>query len=97
MQSLGHTEFAYQNAAAYARERLQMRALSGPKAPDKPADPLIVHPDIRRMLLTQKEFVAGGRAVADYAATQVDRVERATDDAERQRADELLSFIIPIV
>jgi alkylation response protein AidB-like acyl-CoA dehydrogenase len=56
MQSLGLTEVAYQNSAAYAKERLQMRSLSGPKAPDKPADPIIVHPDVRRMLLTQKAF-----------------------------------------
>jgi hypothetical protein len=74
-----------------------MRAMSGAKFPDKPADPLIVHPDIRRMLLTQKAFAEGGRALAYYAATIVDRVERSPDADERKRADELLSFIIPIV
>ena len=62
LQGLGLTERAYQNSLAYARERLQMRSLSGPKFPDKPADPLIVHPDVRRMLLTQKAFAEGGRA-----------------------------------
>lgn len=97
LQGLGLIERAYQNSLAYARARLQMRALSGAKFPDKPADPLIVHPDIRRMLLTQKAFVEGGRALGYYAATLVDLVERSPDTAERQRADELLSFVIPIV
>ena len=64
MQSLGLTEVAYQNALAYAKDRLQMRSLSGPKAPDKPADPIIVHPDVRRMLLTAKAYAEGGRAFA---------------------------------
>jgi alkylation response protein AidB-like acyl-CoA dehydrogenase len=97
IQGLGLIERGYQASLAYARERLQMRAMSGAKFPDKPADPLIVHPDIRRMLLTQKAFAEGGRALAYYAATQVDRVERSADADERKRADELLSFIIPIV
>ncbi len=97
VQGLGLTETAYQMSRVYARERLQMRSLSGAKFPDKPADPLIVHPDIRRMLLTQKAFAEGGRALAYYAATLVDLVERSPDADERKRADELLSFIIPIV
>ena len=97
IQGLGLIERGYQSSLAYARERLQMRAMSGAKFPDKPADPLIVHPDIRRMLLTQKAFAEGGRALAYYAATIVDRVERSPDADERKRADELLSFIIPIV
>jgi alkylation response protein AidB-like acyl-CoA dehydrogenase len=97
IQGLGLIERGYQSSLAYARERLQMRAMSGAKAPDKPADPLIVHPDIRRMLLTQKAFAEGGRALAYYAATQVDLVERSPDPEERKQADELLSFIIPIV
>jgi alkylation response protein AidB-like acyl-CoA dehydrogenase len=97
VQGLGLIETAYQMSLTYARERLQMRSLSGAKFPDKPADPLIVHPDIRRMLLTQKAFAEGGRALAYYAATLVDVVERAADAEERKRADELLSFIIPIV
>ena len=74
-----------------------MRALSGAKFPDKPADPLIVHPDIRRMLLTQKAFAEGGRVLGYYAAMLVDLVERSADAEERKRADESLSFIIPIV
>jgi len=97
IQGLGLIERGYQSSLAYARDRLQMRAMSGPKFPDKPADPLIVHPDIRRMLLTQKAFAEGGRALAYYAATLVDLVERSPDADERKRADELLSFIIPIV
>ncbi|MDE1961716.1 MAG: acyl-CoA dehydrogenase C-terminal domain-containing protein [Xanthomonadaceae bacterium] len=97
IQGLGLIERAYQGSLAYARERLQGRALSGAKFPDRPADPLIVHPDIRRMLLTQNSFAEGGRALAYYAASLVDLVERSADAAERKRADELLSFIIPIV
>ena len=97
LQGLALIERAYQNSLAYARTRLQMRALSGAKFPDKPADPLIVHPDIRRMLLTQKAFAEGGRVLGYYAAMLVDQVERAADAEERKRADETLSFIIPIV
>ena len=63
-QSLGLTEVAYQNAVAYAKDRIQMRSLSGPKAPDKPADPIIVHPDVRKMLLTARAYAEGGRALA---------------------------------
>ena len=96
IQGLGLIERAYQGALAYARDRLQGRSMSGPKFPDKPADPLIVHPDIRRMLLTQKAFAEGGRALGYYAASLVDLVERAPDAEERKRAEELLSFIIPI-
>jgi len=97
IQGLGIIERGYQDSLAYARDRLQMRSLSGARFPDKPADPLIVHPDIRRMLLTQKAFAEGCRALSYYAATQVDLVERSPDADERKRADELLSFIIPIV
>jgi alkylation response protein AidB-like acyl-CoA dehydrogenase len=97
IQGLGLIERGYQASLAYARDRLQGRAMSGPKFADKPADPLIVHPDIRRMLLTQKAFAEGCRAMSYYAATLVDLVERAPDAEERKRADELLSFLIPIV
>ena len=97
LQGLALIERAYQNSLEYARTRLQMRSMSGAKFPDKPADPLIVHPDIRRMLLTQKAFAEGGRVLGYYAATLVDLVERSPDVEERKRADELLSFIIPIV
>jgi hypothetical protein len=73
-----------------------MRALSGAKFPAKPADPLTVHPDVRRMLLTQRAFVEGGRVLATYAALQSDIEARATDAEERKKAGELLSFLIPI-
>ncbi len=97
LQGLALTERAYQNALAYARERLQMRSLSGAKFPDRPADPLIVHPDIRRMLLTQKAFAEGCRVLALYAYTQEDIAKRAGDAQERERADATVSFLTPIV
>ena len=97
IQGLGLIESAYQVSLAYARDRLQGRALSGPKFADKPADPLIVHADIRRMLFVQKSLAEGCRALSYYAATLVDLVERSPDADERKRADELLSFLIPIV
>ena len=97
LQGLALSERAYQNALSYARERLQMRALSGAKFPDKPADPLIVHGDIRRMLLTQKSLIEGGRALGLYAATLVDIQHRSQDAAEAKRAEALVSFLTPIV
>src|SRR5205085_4263604 len=72
-QSLGLTEVAYQNALAYAKDRIQMRSLSGPKAKDKPADPIIVHPDVRKMLLTAKAYAEGGRALAVFCTLLLDR------------------------
>src|SRR5690606_14101230 len=77
-------------------ERLQMRAPTGAKFPDKPADPIIVHPDVRRMLLTQKALVEGGRLLGYHAASLVDVVGHAQDAAERERADALLGFLTPI-
>src|SRR5688572_32352359 len=97
LQGLALIERAYQNSLAYARDRLQSRSLSGAKRPDKPADPIIVHPDVRRMLLTQKAFAEGGRALAYYGITLVDRVERETDPEKKKHADDLLGFITPIV
>ncbi len=97
LQGLGLIERAYQNALFYARDRLQMRSLSGPKRPDKPADPLIVHPDIRRMLLTQKAFVEAGRALTYRAIMLVDAFERSTDAEAKKQADDLLGFLTPIV
>ncbi|MEO7850668.1 MAG: acyl-CoA dehydrogenase C-terminal domain-containing protein, partial [Rubrivivax sp.] len=96
-QSLGLTEVAYQNAAAYAKDRIQMRSLSGPKEPDKPADPIIVHPDVRKMLLTARAYAEGGRALAMYCALLLDK-EHASDDAdERKDANDLVSLLTPIV
>ncbi|UYG06332.1 acyl-CoA dehydrogenase C-terminal domain-containing protein [Halomonas sp. M4R1S46] len=97
IQGLGLTEASFQNALAYARDRLQMRALSGAKAEDKPADPIIVHPDVRRMLLTQKAFAEGGRMLVLYTAQMVDVVEHGQDAAERERAEPLLGLLTPIV
>lgn len=97
IQGLGLIDRSYQNALAYSRDRLQMRSLSGPKRPDKPADPLIVHPDIRRMLLTCKAFAESGRALALHAASLVDLVDKAQTSEARAEADALLSFLTPIV
>jgi alkylation response protein AidB-like acyl-CoA dehydrogenase len=97
MQSLGLTEVAYQNAAAYAKERLQMRSLSGVKAADKPADPIIVHPDVRKMLLTARAYAEGGRALAIWTTLQLDK-EIASDDEEVKRdCADLVALITPIV
>jgi alkylation response protein AidB-like acyl-CoA dehydrogenase len=97
IQGLGLTEASFQNSLAYARDRLQMRALSGAKAPDKPADPIIVHPDVRRMLLTQKAFAEGGRMLVLYVGQLVDVVEKSTDKDECERAESLLGVLTPIV
>jgi len=96
VQGLGLSERAYQNALRYARERLQSRALTGPKCPDKPADPLIVQPDVRRMLLSQKSLVEGGRLLSLHAYSLLDVAEHASDPAERERAHTLVSFLTPI-
>src|ERR1700712_5272434 len=93
MQGLGLTEIAYQNSLTYAKERLQMRSLTGPKAPEKAADPIIVHPDVRRMLLTQKAYAEGARAFSYWTAKQVD-IAKYSDDAEaKKQADGLLAFM----
>jgi len=96
-QSLGLTEVAYQNAVAYAKDRIQMRSLSGPKALDKPADPIIVHPDVRKMLLTARAYAEGGRALSIHIATLID-VYLSTDDAdERKEAEDEVALLTPIV
>ena len=97
LQGLGLLERAYQNALAYAKDRLQMRSLSGPKHPDKPADPIIVHPDVRRMLLTCKALAEGSRALGLHGSSLLDVIARSEDANERQHADELLSFLTPII
>ena len=96
IQGLGAAELSFQGSLAYARERLAMRSLSGIKNPDGPADPIIVHPDVRRMLLTQKAFAEGARAMIYFAAQQGDLVHKAEDAETRNDADELLSFLTPI-
>ncbi len=96
-QGLGLTEVAYQNAVAYAKDRLQMRSLSGPKAPDKPADPIIVHPDVRKMLLTARAYAEGGRALMLYSALLIDKELSSDDEDERKDANDLVSLLTPIV
>jgi alkylation response protein AidB-like acyl-CoA dehydrogenase len=97
MQSLGLTEVAYQNAAVYAKERLQMRSLSGPKAPDKPADPIIVHPDVRKMLLTARAYAEGGRALAVFTTLLLDRELASDDESEKKECADLVALLTPIV
>ncbi|WP_107329644.1 acyl-CoA dehydrogenase C-terminal domain-containing protein [Metapseudomonas otitidis] len=96
MQGLCLGEASYQGAVRYATERLQMRALTGPKAPDKPADPIIVHPDVRRMLLTMRAFNEGNRALAYFTAQQLDIAHGAGNAEEREQAENLLAFLTPI-
>jgi hypothetical protein len=88
---------AYQNAAAYAKDRIQMRSLSGPKAADKPADPIIVHPDVRKMLLTARAYAEGGRALAIYTASLIDRELSSTDEADRKEAADQVALLTPII
>ena len=97
MQSLGLTEVAYQNAAAYAKERIQMRSLSGAKAPQRPADPIIVHPDVRKMLLTARAYAEGGRALAVWTTLQLDKELSSADEAVRADAADLVALMTPIV
>jgi alkylation response protein AidB-like acyl-CoA dehydrogenase len=96
-QSLGLTEVAYQNAVAYAKDRIQMRSLSGPKAPDKPADPIIVHPDVRKMLLTARAYAEGARAVACYTALLIDKELASDDEDERAECADLVALLTPII
>jgi acyl-CoA dehydrogenase len=97
LQGLSISEIAYQNAANYARERIQGRSLSGPKAPDKKADPIIVHPDIRRSLMTMRAFNEAGRALMLWSAIKSDVAHRSGDDKDRQVADDLLGLMTPIL
>lgn len=97
LQGLAQSEVAYQNAVAYANDRLQGRSLSGPKNPDAKADPIIVHPDVRRMLLDAKAFNEGARALTLWGALQVDLAHKAASEAERQRADDLIGLLTPVI
>ncbi|MBI2318609.1 MAG: acyl-CoA dehydrogenase C-terminal domain-containing protein [Betaproteobacteria bacterium] len=97
MQSLGLTEVAYQNALAYAKDRVQMRSLSGVKAPNLPADPIIVHPDVRRMLLTAKAYAEGGRAFTSFVALQIDRELNHPDEGARKDAADLVTLLTPVI
>ncbi|MBV6750957.1 acyl-CoA dehydrogenase C-terminal domain-containing protein [Pseudomonas chlororaphis] len=96
IQGLASGERSYQNAVEYARDRLQSRSPTGPKAKDKVADPIIVHPDVRRMLLTMKASNEGGRAFSTYVAMQLDTAKFSEDATTRERADGLVALLTPV-
>jgi alkylation response protein AidB-like acyl-CoA dehydrogenase len=96
-QCVGLTDAVYQRSVMYAKDRLQMRGLSGPVAPDKPADPIIVHPDVRRMLLTQRAYAEGGRALVYWLALCIDQERTHPDPAVQTDASELVALLTPIV
>jgi len=97
IQGLALSEVAYQNAAAYAKDRLQGRSLSGPKAPDKPADPIIVHPDVRRNLMTIRAFNEAARALVIWTALRSDVAHRSNDAAALQAASDHLGLLTPVL
>ena len=97
MQGLAQAEVAYQNAADFARERLQGRSITGAKAPDKPADPIIVHPDVRRMLMDMKAFTEGARAFAYWTALQGDLHSVSPDAHVREKADDRMALLTPVI
>ena len=96
-QSLGLTEVAFQNALVYAKDRIQMRSLSGTKAKDKEADPIIVHPDVRKMLLTAKAYAEGARALQIFCTLLLDKAQHHPDERVRKECDELVALLTPIV
>ena len=97
IQGLGIGEVSYQNALAYAKDRLQGRGLNGPKYPEKKADPITVHPDVRRMLLTMRSFSEAGRVLALWASLNVDIMHKSQDEAEKKNAEDFVALITPIV
>jgi len=97
VQGLGIAEASYQNAVAYARDRLQGRALNGTAAPDKPADPIIVHPDVRRMLLTMRAYTEGCRALGTLIALENDVATLHPDREEREAAEDLVALMTPVI
>jgi alkylation response protein AidB-like acyl-CoA dehydrogenase len=97
MQSLGLAEAAHQAATAYAKDRLQGRAATGPQRADKPADPILVHPDVRRMLLTSRAYTEGGRALTTWTALLLDREHSHPDPEVREEASDLLALLTPVV
>src|SRR5215831_15365871 len=97
VQGLALSEVAYQNAAAYARDRLQGRALTGPKFADKAADPIIVHPDVRRMLMSMRAFNEAARALVVWTALKSDIAHRAADAKEKQAAEDHLALLTPVI
>ena len=97
MQGLGLAEVGWQSGLSYAKERLQMRSLDGTKYPDKPADPILVHPDIRKMLLTSKAFCEGARALSYWVGLHLDIAEKHPNPEKRQEADDLVALMTPII
>lgn len=97
MQGLCQSEASYQNAVSYAKERIQGRSLTGPKNADGPADPIIVHPDVRRMLLESKSVTEGCRAFLYWTALQGDLEELATDDKVREKAGDYMALLTPVI
>jgi alkylation response protein AidB-like acyl-CoA dehydrogenase len=97
MQGLAQAEVAYQNAADFARERTQGRSITGTKAPDKAADPIIVHPDVRRMLMDCKAFIEGARAFAYWTALQGDLFHVSPDQRVREKADDRMALLTPVI
>lgn len=97
LQGLSVAEAAYQNAAGYARDRLQGRSLTGPKNPGGKADPIIVHPDIRRKLMTMKAFNEAGRALILWTAIKSDIAHHSPDEADRQQADDHMALLTPVI
>lgn len=97
LQGLGLAEAAYQTSLGFAKERLQSRSLAGPQEPEKPADSIIVHPDVRRMLMRQKATIEGGRTLAYYTAMQLDIAHAAETPEEREQADDMVQLLTPVV
>ncbi|MFO1394879.1 MAG: acyl-CoA dehydrogenase C-terminal domain-containing protein [Steroidobacteraceae bacterium] len=97
LQGQGLSELAFQAAVAYASDRIQGRSLTGPKNKDKPADPIIVHPDVRRMLLTQKALVEGGRVLCFLTGREIDSAHMNPDTDARKRSSDLVAFLTPVV
>jgi alkylation response protein AidB-like acyl-CoA dehydrogenase len=97
IQGLAQSEVAYQNAAIYAKERLQGRSISGVKYPDKPADPIVVHPDVRRALMTMRAFNEAARALVIWTALKGDVAHRSDDAKERQSADDHMGLLTPVI
>ncbi|MFN4168687.1 MAG: acyl-CoA dehydrogenase C-terminal domain-containing protein [Pannonibacter phragmitetus] len=97
VQGLAQSEVAYQNAVIYAKDRIQGRALTGPKAADKAADPIIVHPDVRRVLMSIRSFNEAARALVLWTALKGDVSHRSEDEAERVKADDMMGLMTPVL
>ena len=97
VEGLAKAALAYQYATSYAKERIQGRALTGPQDPDKPADNILVHPDVRKMLLTIRSFVEGGRLLAGYTAMMLDVRHKHPDEESRTRAEDIVSLLTPVI